>query len=118
MIQRAYGHLGFALTADFTLRPVELATGKELRNVSAKTYPDAANEYKELKKEVADFYKKRAEYIRNIYITAERMDVQSWRNTYCSNPILCPETQKIIWMDAVGESFMLTEGQIRNVRGE
>ena len=98
VIKSEFDRLGFALTSDFGLRPIELATGKELRSVSAKTDPDAAQEFKDLKKQVADFYKKRNEYI-------------------CSNPILRPVAEKTIWCDATGETFMVADGAIRTVDG-
>ena len=117
VINSNFGRLGFALTSDFGLRPIELATGKELRSVSAKTDPDAAQEFKTLKKEVTDFYKKRVEYIRSIYITAEKITVQHWQKTYYSNPILRPVAEKVIWSDAAGETFMVVDGAIRTVDG-
>ena len=117
MIRSAFGRLGFALTSDFALRPVELATGKELRSISAKTDPDAAQEFKALKKQTADFYKKRNEYIRSIYITAEKITVQHWIETYFGNPILRPVAEKVIWCDATGETFMVVDGTICTVDG-
>ena len=117
VINSNFGRLGFALTSDFGLRPIELATGKELRSVSAKTDPDAAQEFKTLKKEVTDFYKKRVEYIRSIYITAEKTTVQHWQKTYYSNPILRPVAEKVIWSDGAGETFMVVDGAIRTVDG-
>ena len=117
VIRSEFGRLGFVLTSDFALRPMELESGKELRSVSAKTDPDAAQEFKALKKEVADFYKKRTEYIRSIYITAEEIAISHWMETYCGNPILRPITEKVIWSDASGEIFMLDHGVIRTIDG-
>lgn len=117
VIRSEFGRLGFVLTSDFALRPMELESGKELRSVSAKTDPDAAQEFKALKKEVADFYKKRTEYIRSIYITAEEIAISHWMETYCGNPILRPITEKIIWSDASREIFMLDHGVIRTIDG-
>jgi hypothetical protein len=117
VIRSEFGRLGFVLTSDFALRPMELESGKELRSVSAKTDPDAAQEFKALKKEVADFYKKRTEYIRSIYITAEEIAISHWMETYCGNPILRPITEKVIWSDASGEVFMLDHGVIHTIDG-
>lgn len=117
VIRSDFGRLGFVLTSDFALRPMELESGKELRSVSAKTDPDAAQEFKALKKEVADFYKKRTEYIRSIYITAEKIAVSHWMETYCGNPVLRPIAEKVIWSDASGEVFMLDHGVIRTIDG-
>ena len=117
MIRSAFGRLGYVLNQNLDLRPIELATGKELRSVSAKTDPDAAQEFKTLKNEVTDFYKKRVEYIRSIYITAEKTTVQHWQKTYCSNPILRPVAEKVIWSDAAGATFIVVDGAIRTVDG-
>ena len=117
MIRSAFGRLGYVLTSKFALRPVELNGGKELRSVSAKTDPDAAQEFKDLKKQVADFYKKRNEYIRSIYIAAEKLTLQHWLETYLGNPILRPVAEKVIWCDGTGETFMPVDGAVRTADG-
>ena len=118
MIKSAFGKYGFVLNPEFVLRPIELASCKELRSISVKEDPNVANEFKELKKEVTSFYKKKAEYIRTIYITAQQIDAHHWRDTYCNNPILRPVTQKVIWRDATGTMFMLEQNRVMTVNGE
>ena len=115
LIASACSQLTYAVTEDLNLRAID--GDQELRSISAKTYPEAAEEYKALKKEVTDFYKKRVEYIRGIYITAEKINVQHWLNTYCSNPILQPVAEKVIWIDASGITFMIQKGVISTASG-
>ena len=115
LIASACSQLTYAVTEDLNLRAMD--GDQELRSISAKTYPEAAEEYKSLKKEVTDFYKKRVEYIRSIYITAEKINVQHWLRTYFSNPILQPVAEKVIWIDASGVSFMIKEGVIFTASG-
>ncbi len=117
IIASAFGRLGYVVTPTLSLRAMEVSTGKELRSVSAKTHPDAAQEFKVLKKEAEAFYKKRSEYIRAIYITAERIAVKHWMETYYSNPILRPITDKVIWSDATGATFMSMGATICTVDG-
>ena len=115
LIKSSCSQLVYKVTEDLGLQAID--GEKELRSVTAKAYPEASAEYKALKKEVADFYKQRVAYIRNIYITAEKITVAHWEETYHSNPILLPVTEKVIWSDAAGETFMVVDGAIRTVDG-
>ena len=116
VIQSAFGRLTYALKDDFKLQAME--GDKQLRSVSAKTYPQEAEEFKKLKTETAEFYKKRLEYVRSIYIVAEKIAIDHWMQSYGNNPVLRPVTEKVIWADAAGETFMMSGGVIHTADGK
>jgi len=118
IIKSQFGNYGYTVSLDLNLQAMDLDSKKELRTISVKTNPAAAAEFKDLKREAAEFYKKRVEYIRSIYITAEKIAVQNWLDSYCGNPILIPVAEKVIWSDAVGETFMLKNGVISTADGK
>ncbi len=111
VITSACGRFTYTLTPDFTFKIKDTEKGKDIRTISAKSAPEATQEFKNIKQEATSFFKKRIEYIRNIYITKEQLDLQSWSNTYCLNPILTPVTEKVIWQDETKESFMCVQGK-------
>lgn len=102
----------YELSPDFSLIAKEKEGGKVLRSISAKKSPEAAAEFKALKKEASAFYEKRIEYIRAIYISEEKITLSHWNETYFLNPVLKPVTEKVIWSDAAGVTFMCENERI------
>lgn len=112
------GKYAYEITEDFKLNIYDTAAQKNVRSISAKAEPDAADEFKTLKKEAADFYKKRTDYIRKIYITAEQIDGQHWQKTYVEKAVLRPITEKVIWSDAERTQFVFDEGILQTMDGQ
>ena len=102
----------YEISPDFSLIAKEKEGGKVLRSISAKKSPEAAAEFKALKKEASAFYEKRIEYIRAIYISEEKITLSHWNETYFLNPVLKPVTEKVIWSDAAGVTFMCENERI------
>ena len=111
-IKSAFEGVGYMITDTFTLQVIDLITGKKVRNVSSKASQMAVEEYRALKKEVSEFYKKRIKHIRSAYITAEMFSVDHWLETYAKDYRLLPITKKILWCDSSGETFIVRNGKI------
>ena len=96
------------------------ANGKTLRSVSKKTPAGitAAEEIAAVKNEVKAFFKKRKEYIREIYITGEQLSEMIWNTTYLKNPLFAPIIESVIWQDESNAFFEVKNGQPLDVNGD
>ena len=93
--------------------------GKIVKSISKKT-PDgeaAAADFAVIKKEFADFIKKRTEYIKSIYINGETIAAEAWLKTYGSKQILLPFAERVIWQNGSNTFFEVTGGKIRDING-
>lgn len=98
----------------------ESASGKLVKSISKKT-PEgakASEEYTSLKKNVEEFYSKRKEYIKKIYITAEAITEKSWCTIYTVNPLFRPIIESLIWVDSKDVYFEVVSGKCKNVNGD
>lgn len=77
-----------------------------------------AAEYAQLKKDIKDFFKKRAEYMRQLYMKNERIAFEVWSNVYCKHPLLKHLTEMVIWQDEKEVEFMVRDGKCFDVKGE
>lgn len=91
--------------------------GKTIRTISKKSAEGerAFADYAQLKKDVKEFYKKRVEYMKKIYITAEKISNSLWNDVYLNNPLFRPLTETLIWMDDENNMFEVVNGKILDV---
>jgi hypothetical protein len=108
------------ITNTFTLSLTETVSGKLVKSISKKTAEGtkAAEEYASLKKSVEEFYSKRKEYIKKIYITAEAITEKSWSTIYTVNPLFRPIIESLIWVDSKDVYFEVVSGKCKNVNGD
>ena len=95
------------------------AEGKPLRSVSKKT-PEGiklAEEVATIKNEVLAFFQKRKDYIREIYITGEKISEKIWNNTYLKNPLFAPIVEAVIWQDDNNHCFEIKDKKILDING-
>ena len=104
---------------NFTLIITDAKTGKIVKSISKKTAEGAkaAEDFAALKKSIDEFYKKRIEYAKKIYITGEKISEQNWNSTYMKNPLFCPLVESLIWQDDNGIFFDVSQGVCRDVAG-
>ena len=93
--------------------------GESVKSIPKKTPAGetAAADFAAMKKDFSDFFKKRTEYIKSIYIMGETIAAESWFKTYCSNALLLPFAEKIIWQNGQNVFFEVTDGKIRDING-
>lgn len=96
------------------------ASGKLIKSISKKTAEGAkaSEEYTSLKKNFEEFYSKRKEYIKKIYITAEAITEKSWSTIYTVNPLFRPIIESLIWVDSKDVCFEVVSGKCKNVNGD
>ena len=92
--------------------------GKAVRTVSKKSAEGekAFADYAQLKKNVKEFYKKRVEYMKKIYITSEKISNGLWNDVYLKNPLFRPLTETLLWMDGKNNMFEVVNGKILDVQ--
>lgn len=109
----------YEVRIDKNLTPELSQDGKIVKSIPKKT-PEgeaAATDFAAMKKDFADFVKKRAEYVKSIYITGETIAADSWLKTYGSKQILLPFTERVIWQNGNNTFFEVTDGKIRDIKG-
>jgi hypothetical protein len=110
----------FRITNSFDLAIVETESGKVLKSIAKKTGDGmkVANDYAALRKEIKDFYKKRVEYMKKTYITAEQISEHLWKETYISNPLFRPIVESLIWIDTNKVLFEVCSGECKDIDGK
>lgn len=105
--------------SDFELILTDTQKGKVIRSISKKTEEGvaAAADYAVLKKQTKEFFKKRIEYIKKIYITAETISADIWHDIYLKNPLFRPITESLLWEDENKAVFTVQNGEIFDVNG-
>lgn len=92
--------------------------GNAIRSISKKTSEGerASADYAQLKKEVKTFIKQRTEYMKKIYITAEKISSSLWNDIYTKHPILKKLNESVLWDD--GEYVLeMINGKLFDVEG-
>ena len=77
-----------------------------------------AEDYAQLKKDIKDFYKKRREYMLQLYMNNEKITFDVWNKIYCNHPLLKHLTEMVIWQDEESVEFMVKDGKCFDVKGE
>lgn len=111
--------LEIRITKQFDLSITEKESGKILKSIP-KTGTDGkkiAEEFADLKKEIKEFYKKRIEYAKKIYITCEGIAPKIWNETYLANPLFRPIVEALIWQDESKNLFEVSGGKCRDING-
>ena len=108
------------ITPQLELSITDAEKGKAVRSISKKTEEGAAAaaEYASLKKEIKEFFKKRIEYIKKIYITGEKISKDIWWDIYLGNPLFRPMTECLLWEDETQAVFTVCNGKPVDVNGK
>ena len=108
------------ITSRMDLALTDAQKGKAVRSISKKTEEGAAAaaDYASLKKEIKEFFKKRIEYIKKIYITGEKISKDIWWDIYLGNPLFRPMTECLLWEDETQAVFTVCNGKPVDVNGK
>ena len=92
---------------------------KTIKSIPKKTHEGetAAADFAVIKKEFADFVKKRIEYMKSMYINCETISAESWLKTYGSKQLLLPFAERTIWQNGENVFFEVTDGKICDING-
>lgn len=107
------------ISPDFKMNIVEVATGKTVRKLPAKTKEDAqvADCVAKLKKDVEEFYELRKQYWRRIFIQGETISEKVFNQAYLSKPIFAPIVSSLIWESESGTFFEVNDGVAERLDG-
>lgn len=107
------------ISPDFKMNIVEVATGKTVRKLPAKTKEDAqvADCVAKLKKDVEEFYELRKQYWRRIFIQGETISEKVFNQAYLSKPIFTPIVSSLIWESESGTFFEVNDGVAEKLDG-
>ena len=107
------------ISPDFKMNIVEVATGKTVRKLPAKTKEDAqvADCVAKLKKDVEEFYELRKQYWRRIFIQGETISKKVFNQAYLSKPIFAPIVSSLIWESESGTFFEVNDGVAERLDG-
>jgi len=108
------------ITSRMELALTDAQKGKAVRSISKKTEEGAAAaaDYALLKKEIKEFFKKRIEYIKKIYITGEKISTDIWWDIYLANPLFRSITESLLWEDETKTVFAVCGGKPVDVNGK
>lgn len=112
--------INVSINNKFELVLTEAENGKIIKSISKKTEDgkNASEAYTKLKKELNDFFKKRIEYMKKIYITAEKISEELWNDIYMKNPIFRPIVESLIWKDENKNIFVVENGVCKSISGD
>ena len=107
------------INSAFSLELIDRETGKIVKTMPATTDSGkkAAEAYAADKKTLQEFYKKRTEYLKTLYITGAMISEKSWSEIYMAHPIFEPILESLIWEDKNNRFFEVVSGECYDVDG-
>ncbi len=111
------------LGEDLTFSLFDVSNQRALRCMPKKSYNPkkaaaADADYTQLKADVSAFAGQRAEILRKMHITGERVSEGNWHNVYLNNPVVRRLTEHIVWQDEKGKTFIVNGDTLTDSCGE
>ncbi len=112
-----------SITPDLGLKLYDSKAQKEIRSFpkkgeNQKKLKAATEQFDEFKNSILGFTKARTELIHKMHISGEYISQASWTNVYLNHPVIRYLTELLIWQDRKGNTFIVSDGAVRNIQGE